>query len=148
MTVLFFNLPVSSNNCPEALDSSRYIGVIFFDLKKAFDRVWHTGLIAKLCAVRASGPALAWLTNYLSNRPQRTLVEGAVSSKVTLHAGVPQGAILSALLFNIYVNDLVSCSTADVNLFADDIFFHRRPFPKQLSSTPSRCCRFIVNMVR
>ena len=107
----------------EALDSSRYIGVIFFDLKKAFDRVWHTGLIAKLCAAGVSGPALAWLTNYLSNRTQRTKVEGAMSSKVTLDAGVPQGAILSPLLFNLYVNDLVSCSTADVNLFADDTSF-------------------------
>ena len=53
-----------------AIDSSRYVATIFFDLKKAFDRVCHRGLLAKLKAGGVSGDALSWLTNYLTGRKQ------------------------------------------------------------------------------
>ena len=71
------------------------------------------------------------MVSKLSVKSHETIkVEGAISSKVTLHSGVPQGAILGPLLFNLYVNDLVSCSTADVNLFADDTSFSSKTVPQ------------------
>ena len=105
----------------EALDDGYYVGVIFFDLRKAFDKVWHDGLLAKLDAIGVRGSAFDWFKNYLSGRSQCTDVEGHTSPFSDIAAGVPQGAILSPLLFLIYVNDLPShaCSS-EINLFADD----------------------------
>ncbi len=104
----------------EALDESKYVGVIFFDLRKAFDRVWHKGLLAKLQAAGIRGAALAWFKSYLCDRHQCTRVEDAISPSSSLNAGVPQGAILSPLLFLVYINDITQASPANINLFADD----------------------------
>ena len=106
----------------ESLDRSEYVGLVFFDLKRAFDRVWHRGLLTKLRAAGVSGQAYAWFSSFLSGRRQATIVDGAMSEFCDLHAGVPQGAILSPLLFSIYVNDIPSCTSlsGSTNLFADD----------------------------
>ena len=105
----------------EAVDDGCYVGVIFFDLKKAFDKVWHDGLLAKLEMLGVRGVALSWFRNYLAGRSQCTDVAGKTSEFTDLHAGVPQGAILSPLLFIAYVNDLPQLApSCDVNLFADD----------------------------
>ena len=106
----------------EALDHSEYVGVVYFDLKKAFDRVWHRGLLAKLRAAGITCQAYAWFSSFFSGRQQATVVDGAMSEFSALHAGVPQGAILSPLLFSIYVNDVPSCNSTggSTNLFADD----------------------------
>ena len=112
----------------ESLDASKYVGVIFFDLQKAFDKVWHKGLLAKLSAAGIYHSVLEWLQSCLSNRRQRTRVTDAISCPNFLLAGVPKGAILSPLLFSIYVNDIVNCVDAlddpEINLFADDTSFY------------------------
>ena len=104
----------------QATDASNYVGALFFDLRKAFDKVWHKGLLAKLSAFGVSGNALEWFRSYLSGRRQRTAVGRALSSSDNLYAGVPQGAILSPLLFIIYTNDIPRGPSFDVNQFADD----------------------------
>ena len=105
----------------ELLDSSQYVGTIFFDLEKAFDEVWHRGLLTKLQATGITDKALAWFQDFLNHRCQCTLVGRAVSNELTPSAGVPQSAILSPLLFLLYVNDLPDAvSSGEPNLFADD----------------------------
>ncbi len=105
----------------EILDKSCYVGAVFFDLRKAFDKVWHDGLLAKLKAAGVSGKAFDWFTDFLVNRMQCTMVGREMSRDLALHAGVPQGAILSPLLFLIYVNDFPHAVQAgNSNLFADD----------------------------
>ena len=104
----------------DSLDSSHLIGVIFFDFKKAFDRVCLPGLILKLEAAGLQGKALEWCKSFLLDRCQRVCVGGQVSSIAPLFAGVPQGAILSPLLFSLYINDVVESTDANFNLFADD----------------------------
>ena len=89
------------------------------DLRKAFDRVWHCGLLAKLAAAGVKGSAFKWFSSFLSGRCQSTLVDGSLSEFSPLHAGVPQGAILSPLLFSVYMNDIPSPEQS-TNLFADD----------------------------
>ena len=60
------------------------------------------------------------LTDFLSNRKQRALLNGQVSTWSSVNAGVPQGSILGPLLFLIYINDLSDNLSSDVKLFADD----------------------------
>ena len=66
------------------------------------------------------GNALNWFRNFLLDRRQWTIIGQSVSALEYLHAGVPQGAILSPLLFTLYVNDITASTCGDVNLFADD----------------------------
>ena len=102
----------------DAVDKGHYTGCVFFDLRKAFDRVWHQGLLAKLRAAGIKGAALQWFASFLSGRNQATLVSGSVSPYAALHAGIPQGAILSQLLFSVFMNDIPFGGRT--NLFADD----------------------------
>ena len=69
----------------EALADSKYVSTVFFDLRKAFDRVWHKGLLVKLEAAEVQGPALSWFASYLSNRQQCTRVANVVSSPSGLY---------------------------------------------------------------
>ena len=81
------------------IDSLSFVGALFFDLKKAFDRVWHDGLLVKVDAAGIRGSALAWIRSFLSLRRQITMIEGFSSSSMEIRAGVPQGAILSHCYF-------------------------------------------------
>ena len=103
-----------------ALDDGKEVRVVFCDISKAFDRVWHRGLLFKLRRMGISGPLLEWFQSYLENRFQRVAIEGCVSDYQKVKAGVPQGSILGPLLFLIYINDIVSDIKSNIRLFADD----------------------------
>lgn len=104
----------------KALDEGKEIRIIFFDISKAFDRVWHKGLLFKLKKMGIVGNLLLWLKDYLSNRKQRVVINGKESSWENINAGVPQGSILGPLLFLIFINDIVSEVNCPIKLFADD----------------------------
>ena len=102
------------------LDSGEEVRVVFCDISKAFDRVWHAGLIHKLRAAEISGKQLKWFVSYLEHRKQRVVLPGAESTWNCIHAGVPQGSILGPLLFLLYINDIVTEIGSNIRLFADD----------------------------
>ena len=104
----------------EAVDSAKEVRVVFCDISKAFDRVWHRGLIHKLRDMGCSESLLKWFKSYLSNRRQRVVLNGLASGWTFSMAGVPQGSILGPLLFLVYINDIVNELQAHVRLFADD----------------------------
>ena len=106
----------------EALDSGKNVFAVFYDLSKAFDRVWHRGLLAKIEHLGVTGKALDWVAAYLTDRRQKVQLEGTHSSWQVVPAGVPQGSILGPLFFLIYTHDLPSAVQADVECdqFADD----------------------------
>ena len=81
------------NTFCQALDSGKEVRVVFCDISKAFDRVWHAGLLLKLEAAGVTGQVLEWFKSYLTNRKQRVVLPGAVSDWIFIHAGVPQGSI-------------------------------------------------------
>ena len=72
---------------------------IFLDISKAFDKVWHEGIIFKLKCNGISGNVLKFFENYLTNRYQRVIFNGKESNWKSLKAGVPQGSVLGPLLF-------------------------------------------------
>ena len=104
----------------EAVDNGKEVRVVFCDISKAFDRVWHQGLIHKLRDMGCCDELLNWFSSYLSNRRQRVVINGQTSEWTCVLAGVPQGSILGPLLFLIYINDIVNELQASVRLFADD----------------------------
>ena len=93
---------------------------VFLDISKAFDKVWHDGLILKLKNHGISGPLLALIESYLSNRKQRIVLNGKCSEWSSIKAGVLQGSVLGPLFVFVYINDLVDDLSSDAKLFADD----------------------------
>ncbi len=108
------------NTFCQALDDGKEVKVLFFYISKAFDRVWHRGLIAKLKSIGVDSILLNWFSSYLSNRRQRVVLPGTKSDWNVINAGVPQGSILGPLLFLIYINDIVNDIQSNIRLFADD----------------------------
>ena len=104
----------------KAMDEDKTVRFVFCDVSKAFDRVWHDGLIVKLKSMGIGGSLLKWFRSYLDNRKQIVVVNGCESRMMNLNAGVPQGSILGPLLFLIYINDICSVVQSNIRLYADD----------------------------
>ena len=102
------------------MDLQKEVRIAFCDITKAFDRVYHPGLLFKLRNAGIDGPLLSWLADYLDNRQQRVVVKGGTSPWSRVKAGVPQGSVLGPLLFLIYINDIVNVVNSSIRLFADD----------------------------
>ena len=103
----------------ESFDVGLEVRSVFLDISKAFDKVWHDGIIYKLTQNGISGN-LVNLEDFLKERKQRVFLNGQVSTWKNINAGVPQGSILGPLLFLIYINDLTEGLTTNAKLFADD----------------------------
>ena len=106
----------------EAFDCNPTLEVrsVFLDISKAFDKVWHEGLLFKLRCMGISGELYNLLGGYLSDRFQRVILNGQTSSWRPVIAGVLQGSILGPLLFLVFINDLPNEFKSSVKLFADD----------------------------
>ena len=111
----------STDDLLNSMDEGKFTGVIYLDLKKAFDTVDHKILILKLKAAGVSGIALSWFQSYLASRCQRTSVGRSFSSSGRVTVGVPHGSILGPLLFFMYISDVhKSLTFVSIALFADD----------------------------
>ena len=82
------------------------VRAVFLDISKAFDKVWHDGLIFKLEQNGVCGNLLKFFQNYLTSRKRRVVLNGFISDYFIVESGVPQGSVLGPLLFSIYLDYL------------------------------------------
>lgn len=82
------------NTFCNALGQGKEVRAVFCDISKAFDRVWHKGLLFKLKRMGINGSLFDWFFNDLSDRKQKIVIPGAIFSWGYIIAGVPQGSIL------------------------------------------------------
>ena len=101
-------------------DRSNAIGV-FLDITRAFDRVWHDGLIAKLFYYNFNPYLIQIIENYLKNRRFVVTVGDVTSAPRALRAGTPQGSVISPTLYNLYTADFPKSSATSLYAYADDI---------------------------
>ena len=94
--------------------------IVQIDISAAFDRVNHQGILCKPCYVGVGGSVLSVLTQFLSNRSQYVVVDGCRSKLVNVVSRVPQGSVLTQLLFLLYTAELFSAVENKRYGYADD----------------------------
>ena len=100
------------------------VRAVFLDISKAFDKVWHDGLVHKLKQNGIRGNLLNFFVSYLSHRQQRVGINSSYSEYSEIESGVPQGSVLGPLLFLIYINDLEHNLKSNVKFYADDTMLY------------------------
>ena len=114
-----------TNEIHKTFDQGKEMRAVFLDISRAFDRVWHEGLLFKLKQLGVEGEALMIIKDFLNDREQRVVIDGQLSDWLPVAAGVPQGSILGPLLFLVYINDIAQIISSDIKIFADDTFIYR-----------------------
>ena len=114
-----------------ALAEKKQVVLALRDVAKAFDKVWHDGLKFKILTLNIPNLTEKILCNFLNDRKAKIVIGKEYSNEINLSSGVPQGSVLSPILYSLYTNDLPSPRNECIDtLYADDI--------SQVIITPSK----------
>lgn len=140
-----------TENATLGFNTNRNTGMVLLDPEKAFDSVWHDGLLYKLIKTKTPNRILGIIDSYLQNRKFFVYVNGKCSSTIDIPAGVPQGSILSPHLFSLFINDIPRPANCHLAMFADDIaIFCDKPWKniKSLRNTLIRALESIAKFFK
>ena len=99
----------------------RTVRVMFFDFSSAFNTIQPPRLAEKLSVMQVDHGLVAWITDYLTSRPQYVRLQGSLSDVLVSSTGAPQGTVLSPFLFTLYTSDFrFNSSTCHLQKFSDD----------------------------
>ena len=104
----------------QAANRHQKTGAVFLDIAKAFDRIWHEGLVLKMLHNKLPVYQASLTKSFLTDREFQVTVDGTTSTTRPMTAGVPQGSCLSPLLFNIYMADIPKSRHTNLLAYADD----------------------------
>ena len=140
-------LTILSQHWSNALDRGSEVCVIAMDIKGAFDKVWHKGLLSKLSGKGVKGKLLTWFEGYLNDRSIKVVLSGQSSTTASINASVPQGSVLGPLLFSVFIDDLEDCCDNPLFLFADDsTLFSEIKSPSQVDAVCGSLNRDLENV--
>lgn len=110
-----------TNHIKSNLKNGRSTGMLIFDVEKAFDGIWHKALLHKMFLLKFPLYLIKITKSFITNRRFYVSLGNANSNEFNIVAGVPQGSILSPILYNIFISDLkVPTHNCEMALFADD----------------------------
>ena len=106
----------------KAIHTKSYTRAIFLDFSKAFDMLWKEGLLFKLRKLKLHGNIYNYITNFLTDRTIQVRIGNSISTPYKIANGVPQGSVISPLLFILFMNDFPTLNNSNIqtSLFADD----------------------------
>ena len=113
-------LTIVSDRTARAFDRSRATRAVPFYVSKAFDSVWHAGLLHKRKSYGISGQIFGLISSFVSNRRPRVVLDGKYSQEYPVNARVPQGSILGNNFFLLYINYLPDDVICNIAFYADD----------------------------
>jgi len=117
--VLFLSFARLADIINKATQNQQYCTAAILDVSQAFDKVWHPGLLFQIKRILPS-IYLNLPKSYLNARQFDTKINGETSNRFHIHSGVPQGSILSPLLYILYTSDLPTSRETTLGTFVDD----------------------------
>lgn len=122
----FTNLITTYGQINSWIRDGESVDMIFYDFSKAFDKMVHSKLVAKLKHIGISALIRRWIFAFLTSRQSRVTLNGKFSNFFQVTSGAPQGSTLGPLLFRIFCTDLLDGTMTEGTIFADDLkTFHR-----------------------
>lgn len=128
--------------------SRRSTGLILLDIEKAFDSVWHDGLIYKLNSYGFPKYLIKLVKSFVTDRKFLVAINGTFSSLKCIPAGVPQGSCLSPILYSLFVSDYKKLKSCKMAYYADDtglmaVAKHTQTIINRLQQGLQSCDRYL-----
>ena len=119
-------LTVVSDRVARTFNRSRATRAVGLDISKAFDKVWHAGVLHSFKSYGISGQIFGLISCFLSNKRLRVVLDGKSSQEYPFNADVLQGSIRGPTLFPPYINDLPDDAICNIAIYADDTTLHSK----------------------